>query len=438
MRCMHAGWGKAHDGEGQDISKLINVVFRPLHFAVYWLSGGFRRDESLWVFGSWSGKLAGDNAGALFEYVSGLPNGPRCVWISADQDIVRELHTRGFAAELRASLAGWRTCARAGVYIYDGLTRDVNHWVSRGAKKLLLRHGVGFKRIERAINNPNHKLFKLFHGKWWERSIWALLIPWHLSKPDWCLATSPEHAAQAVQFFGIDRSQVWVTGFPRHDKMLQGGPPTGAAANAALAMERSVHPTYLYMPTFRDHSRFGNVMWESLEHQAERAGVDIFVKLHFVDFQRGALPSLEARQAWPRISWVHPDSEPTDLYGSATGLITDYSSVAFDMMLLDKPIIYFIPDLSSFVEDRSLLYPIDEVTPGPKCHSFDELGDALIATSESGIGSWSTQYENVRQRFHTFTDGRSSGRVYQALIEQMSTGFAFSSQEHTFRKRVAR
>ena len=129
-------WGR-NDGEGRKISKLINVVFRPFHFALYWLSGSFRRDESLWVFGSWSGKLAGDNAGALFEYVSGLPYGPRCIWVSADQDIVNELQARGFAAELRSSVAGWRACSRAGVYVYDGLTRDVNHWVFTRSQEAL-------------------------------------------------------------------------------------------------------------------------------------------------------------------------------------------------------------------------------------------------------------------------------------------------------------
>ena len=186
--------------------------------------------------------------------------------------------------------------------------------------------------------------------------------------------------------------------------MLQGGPPTGAATNAAQAMERSVHPTYLYMPTFHDHSRFGNVLWEALEHQAEHSPAWTSSSSFTSSISReGQCRPGRIRKAWPRISWVDPDSEPTDLYGSATGLITDYSSVAFDMMLLDKPIIYFIPDLSSFMEDRSLLYPINEVTPGPKCHSFEELGDALIATSESGIGSWLGDYEKVRRRFHTYT-----------------------------------
>lgn len=409
-------------GQGELLDRLIDLAMRPLLFAVYFASGLSRREDRLWVFGSWSGKLAGDNAGAFFEYVSALPHGPTCVWISADADIVRQLKAKGLLAEHRSSLAGLRVCTRAGVYLYDGLTNDINHWVSRGARKVLLRHGVGIKKIERAIDNPGHHLFKLFHGNPLQRLMWAFLIPWHLSKPDWCLATSPEHAVQAVEFFGIERGQVLVTGFPRHDKMLQGGRPAGPAAAAARAMRRSPRPAFLYMPTFRDHSTFALSLWDELNSQAERADVALFVKLHFVDFQRGAMPSPEDRDRWERISWIDPDAEPTDLYGSASGLITDYSSVAFDMILLGKPIIYFIHDFASYVEDRSLLYPIAEVAPGPKCRSFDELGDALMAASESGLGSWRDDYERVRERFHTHRDGRSSSRVYQELVRKLGLG----------------
>jgi len=407
------------DQAGSAIRNLIDVALRPLFLAVYFIGGLLPRDQSVWVFGSWSGRLAGDNAGAFFEYVSGLPEGPTCIWVSADPKIVAELTSRGLRARSRSSVGGWIACSRAGVYVYDGLTNDINHWLSRGAKKVLLRHGVGIKRIERAIDNPSHHLFKLFHGKWWQRLVWAFLIPWHLTKPDWCLATSPEHARQAISFFGMDPNRIWVTGFPRHDKMLQGGEPASAAKAAAEAMRRSTRPTFLYMPTFRDHSRFATTLWENLNETARRADVDIFVKLHFVDFLRGAKPSAEQRVKWERITWIDPESDPTDLYGSATGLITDYSSVAFDMILFGKPIIYFIPDLSSFVEDRSLLYPIDEVTPGPKCRSFEELGDALVAASASGIGAWRDDYDTVLDRFHTYRDGQSSARVYQAISAQL-------------------
>lgn len=398
---------------------MIHVALRPLLFAVYYLSGLIPRNDSLWVFGSWSGRLAGDNAGALYEYVSGLPQGPKCIWISADRRIVRALRSKGLLAGSRSSLVGWIACARAGVYLYDGLTSDINHWLSRGAKKVLLRHGVGIKRIERAIDNRSHHLFRLFHGKWWQRAVWAFLIPWHLPKPNWCLATSPEHARQATDFFGIEPSQVWVTGFPRHDKMLQNGQPAGAARAVAEAMRRTTRPSFLYMPTFRDRSRFRTVLWERLNEEARRADVELFVKLHFVDFLRGAMPTAERRKEWERIHWVDPDAEPTELYGSAAGLITDYSSVAFDMMLLSKPIIYFVPDLATFVEDRSLLYPVEEVTPGPKCESFEELGDALLVASQPGLGPWRDQYQTVVERFHTHRDGQSSPRVYRQLLEHL-------------------
>ncbi|HWB87796.1 MAG TPA: CDP-glycerol glycerophosphotransferase family protein [Acidimicrobiia bacterium] len=412
---------------GQGVNRILDLALRPFQFAAYFLSGLIPRDETLWVFGSWSGRLAGDNAGAFFEYVSGLGDAPRCVWVSADPEIVRDLRAKGLRAESRSSLAGWMTSARAGVFLYDGLTNDVNHWVSRGARKLLLRHGVGIKKIERAIDNRGHHLFKLFHGRWWQRLLWAILIPWHLSKPDWCLATSPEHADQAVAFFDISPDRVWITGFPRHDKMLHEGEPNGAARAVTEAMRRSPRPVFLYMPTFRDRSNYIN-SWGKLNEQARRADVDIYVKLHFVDFHRAGLPPADERRKWERLIWVGPESEPTDLYASSTGLVTDYSSVAFDMLLVGKPIIYFIPDFTAYVTDRSLLYPIEEVTPGPKCATFAELGDALIAASTSGLGPWRDDYERVRERFHTFRDGDSSPRVYQRLIEELGLGAMEASE----------
>jgi CDP-glycerol glycerophosphotransferase len=33
-------------------------------------------------------------------------------------------------------------------------------------------------------------------------------------------------------------------------------------------------------------------------------------------------------------------------------LITEYSSVAFDFMLLDRPILYFVPDLADYRRGR--------------------------------------------------------------------------------------
>ncbi len=55
--------------------------------------------------------------------------------------------------------AGIWTCLTGGIFVFDGLTRDVNHWLSRGAKRILLRHGVGIKVLERGIKTPKPVIF---------------------------------------------------------------------------------------------------------------------------------------------------------------------------------------------------------------------------------------------------------------------------------------
>jgi hypothetical protein len=63
--------------------------------------------------------------------------------------------------------------------MYDTIPKDVNFWLSRGASLVLLRHGIGLKKIERAIDSPDHRLFKLFHGNRLQRFVYGLAMPWH-------------------------------------------------------------------------------------------------------------------------------------------------------------------------------------------------------------------------------------------------------------------
>jgi len=202
------------------------VILRPFLFIIYFLSGLMPRNPHRWVFGSWSGKRYADNAAALFEYVAAREEGAvKPVWISSDSRIIRSLRDNGYTAHHPWSPKGIYICLTAGSYIFDGLTKDINHWLSRGAKKILLRHGIGIKKVERAIEHSEHRLFKLFHGSLMQRFIWGYLLPWHLVRPDLMIATSPDHDRQGRLYYGIGADSVVITGFPRNDRLLQAETP---------------------------------------------------------------------------------------------------------------------------------------------------------------------------------------------------------------------
>jgi CDP-glycerol glycerophosphotransferase (TagB/SpsB family) len=110
-------------------------------------------------------------------------------------------------------------------------------------------------------------------------------------------------------------------------------------------------------------------------------------------------------------------SEVQDIYytmSKADILITDYSGVYFDFLLLDRPIIFTPFDIHDYINnDRELYYNYDEVTPGPKARNWTELLRLLeLATIKD---DWKSQRAAVRDQFHQYTDNKSSERVFQMV-----------------------
>ena len=51
--------------------------------------------------------------------------------------------------------------------------------------------------------------------------------------------------------------------------------------------------------------------------------------------------------------------------------ITDYSSIAFEYSIMEKPIIFFAYDLEDYIDERGMYFNYDEITPGPVCKTTD-------------------------------------------------------------------
>jgi CDP-glycerol glycerophosphotransferase (TagB/SpsB family) len=96
-------------------------------------------------------------------------------------------------------------------------------------------------------------------------------------------------------------------------------------------------------------------------------------------------------------------------------LITDYSSVYFDFLLLDRPIIFAPFDLREFVslDGQELFYDYDEVTPGPK--ATDWKGVLEFVERNLQCDDYKTQRKEICLRFNEFRDCKNSERVYNII-----------------------
>ena len=371
----------------------------------------------LWVFGSWGGHRFSDNAAAFFLHGQNeIADAVRLVWISRQADIVKSLRQDGYEAYWVWSPQGLYCCLRAGLYIFDSFSKDINFWPSRGARKINLWSGVPLKTFERDIRTPGNRYYRLFHGSTPERWLFGFMMPWHLDRPDLIIATSPETADITQRAFDLPASSVVVTGFPRNDILF--ARPDGAAAlerqwpqcfKDAVEAGRRV---FLYLPTYRDSGKpFLNVDWVSVERLMRDLNSIFLFKLHPDD--QGVFEE--------DLDYVAELPQEIDIYtmlAQADVLISDYSSIIFDYMLLDRPIVYYLPDLEEFVaSSRSLNFDPLEIAAGPVCVNGEELLKALagIAAGTNKSAEQDARWLEIRHRFNTFADGESSQRVLDAI-----------------------
>lgn len=74
-----------------------------------------------------------------------------------------------------------------------------------------------------------------------------------------------------------------------------------------------------------------------------------------------------------------------ELVGLMDGLISDYSSIAVDYMLLDRPLGYVLTDLESYRNTRGFVFENPEAyMPGEKIYNLEDLKDyfSYIAVGE--------------------------------------------------------
>ena len=100
-----------------------------------------------------------------------------------------------------------------------------------------------------------------------------------------------------------------------------------------------------------------------------------------------------------------------ELIGQTDALITDYSSIMFDYMLLDRPIGYFINDLEEYKEKRGFLVEdIDSYMIGKKMKSKEDFNDFLEEII-NGKDQYKKEREKFAKKMHKYNDNQNCKRI---------------------------
>ena len=141
--------------------------------------------------------------------------------------------------------------------------------------------------------------------------------------------------------------------------------------------------------------------YRELEKYRSREGSLSYIdNCYFLDFE------IEARE---NIS-IH------DLFSQSDAMIADYSSISFDYLSYDKPIVYNIPDIEEYRQYRGFSYePIENMMPGDKVSNLDEFKESLFKIA-SNKDSYKKERSKVLSVVNEVPKGKSQENIYKHII----------------------
>ena len=179
--------------------------------------------------------------------------------------------------------------------------------------------------------------------------------------------------------------------------------------------------TITYLPTFRDNIGDKIDLFSDFNFDIEKWNeilcknkIVLNIKMHPVNKPKDEL--IEKYKSLNSISFME-EVDVAEILPNTDILITDYSSVFFDFLLTNRPIIFAPFDYEKYItKDRELYYDYDEVTPGPKCKNWEEVLEWIVKFKENP-NLFKEEREEVKNRFHKYQDGRNCERVFNEIVK---------------------
>lgn len=369
-----------------------------------------------WVFGCGAG--VGDGALALQREASAA--GHHTLWLTASAREAEDAAALGLRSLPKSGLRGWWATARAGVLVVTHGFGDVNRYATGGAFLVQLWHGIPLKRI--GLDSPATTQVPDVPGAPLLRRLVGVLYRSAMRRIRVLPAASHRARGRLESAFALGDDRVIVSGEPRVD-VLSAGPADERRAVAARRLREAVGKLpdgariVLYAPTWRDGAPDPAVPraaeWVDIVRTLEEHDAVLLIRSH--PLGEGAYaPPLPATRV--RMLGAGVLTDVTPVLPAVDVLMTDYSSLAYDVGLLRMPVVYLAPDADDYARTRGFYGRFVDVAPdaaGDWAGALERLA-ALLAEPSAFEGA-AARSATLSAEMHAHRDGRNTRRVYQAI-----------------------
>lgn len=109
-----------------------------------------------------------------------------------------------------------------------------------------------------------------------------------------------------------------------------------------------------------------------------------------------------------------------DFMGATDFLFTDYSSIALEYIILNKPIFHIIPDIEEYKMKRGIISdPFDFWLPGKKIYTYEELIEIINNNFKLTKQEWEAQ--NLQKKIRIkHIDNENSKRIFKDIMTNIN------------------
>jgi len=382
------------------IIRIVKIVFTKVFTAI------IPRDEGVWIIGSWFGKRYADNSRYFYEHLNENKikyKLKKIIWVTDDENIIEFIRDSGRLVYKKKSFMSCYYHLRAKVFLYDQNFEDLNYDFTHGALRINLWHGIPLKKVGYHYKKKNKKSY-------FQKIIFKFSSLLITRKMDFILETSTFSGKLLSTAFGIKTIQ---GPYPRNEYLI-------GSINSRLTQQEGKYLNILketnkkiifYLPTFRDKCDLQFLGTNDVEKQhkviseLDELGYILVTKVHYAENNDFNKISNDNLINLPSDMDVYPFLKITDI------LITDYSSVYYDFLHLNREIVFLAYDLEYYInDDRGLILDYDRYTPGEKVYDTD-----LIVKTISKIKNKEIDYsiQRLEIKNEVFVSNSLSDFVYR-------------------------
>lgn len=202
-------------------------------------------------------------------------------------------------------------------------------------------------------------------------------------------------------------------GYPRIDATLKAQSETVIQKLKKQGLKMTNAPILLCSPTWRGHTVStpeDNIeeMEEMIEVLNKKTDYQVLLKVHPFIYRKA-----EGNKKLKKYL-VNDTFDTNELLSIVDLLVTDYSSIFFDYLVTNKPIIFYTPDYEDYEENRGFYLPVDSL-PGPSVHSIETLVDT-VNHQQNILTQYNDNYRAYQQKFANYDDGHVTERVVNKVF----------------------